>query len=60
MVSEGVKIDFLNGNLFLAQIRSDYGKIIISKKCKVVDEVNYVTSSIFRIYDFSIIRSFLG
>ena len=32
MVSEGVKIDFLNGNLFLAQIRSDYGKIINSKK----------------------------
>ena len=30
-VSEGVKIVFLNGNVFLAQIISDYGKIINSK-----------------------------
>jgi hypothetical protein len=30
-VSKGVKIVFLNGYVILAQIRSDYGKIINSK-----------------------------
>ena len=38
-MSEGVKTDFLNGIVFLAQIRSDYGKIINSKnwECDILN-----------------------